>query len=93
MNMRNTTSHQDQTVPIDSRPNTALQTTPSSPAATLAPLPIATRLTALALAVLTTGLVVGSQCGLAVMYVKQADELHAKAQPGAAATQLVAKAN
>jgi hypothetical protein len=91
--MRNTTLLEDQTVPIDSRLDAAPLTTTSSPHASLAPLPLATRLTALALAVMTTGLVVGSQCGLAVMYVKQADELQAKAEPGAAATQLVAKAN
>jgi multisubunit Na+/H+ antiporter MnhC subunit len=91
--MRNTTPHQDQTVPIASRLHAAPLAAASLPNATLAPLPVATRLTALALAVATTSLVVGSQCGLAVMYVKQADELHAKAQPGTAATQLVAKAN
>jgi hypothetical protein len=82
----------EQTVPIDDRLNAAPLTTTSPPRVSLAPLPVARRLAAVALAVVTTVLAIGSQCGLAVMYVNKADPLHAKAQPGAASPQLLAKA-
>lgn len=91
--MHNATHHDDQTSHVADPGKNAPTAVPTKPYQTLAPRPMTTRLTAFVLALVTTGLVLGSQLGLGMMYEGQAEAELANAQAVQPTVQLVATAN
>lgn len=91
--MHNTTFHTDQTPQAADQLDVAATTAQTNSRPPLAPLPVAVRAAALVLAVITTGMLLGSQLGLSLMYESQVEDTLARSQPAQSAGQLVASAN